>query len=176
MNKRVIIRLIVENYSSFVVYINGLTAEEYAFSNDQKWTAGQQSEHIVLCVKPLVQVFSMDKAAIAQTFGRADKPGRSYEVLLDDYLVKLHEGGRAPERYVPVITQANQKEALCETLAKLVKDLCSKIETFNEDELDNLLIPHPLLGNITLREMLYNAIYHVKHHEAQAESLLVTGV
>ncbi len=172
MNKQTIIGLLNEHYNSFVVYINGLTEEEYVFSNHGKWTAAQQLAHIVLCVKPLVQVFSMDKSAIAHTFGHTDKPGRSYEVLLDNYLVKLQEGGKAPERFVPAATPANQKEALCETLAKLVKELCSKIETFSESELDSLLIPHPLLGNITLREMLYNAIYHVGHHRAQTEENL----
>ncbi len=172
MDKQAIIRLLHRNYSAFVVYINGLTAEEYVFSNQRKWTAAQQLEHIVLCIKPLVQVFNMDKAGIAQTFGQTDKSGRSYEALLSDYLIKLNEGGKAPERFVPPTTHANSKEALSENLTKLVNDLCSKIETFSESELDTLLIPHPLLGPITLREMLYNAIYHVRHHQAQAEENL----
>ena len=172
MDKQAITGLLHHNYSSFVVYVNGLTAEEYVFTSHRKWTAAQQLEHIVLCVKPLVQVFSMDKTTIAQTFGQTDKAGRSYEALLSDYLVKLNDGGKAPERFVPPTTPANSKEALCESLTKLINDLCSKIETFNESELDTLLIPHPLLGPITLREMLYNAIYHVGHHQAQAEENL----
>jgi hypothetical protein len=168
MNKQAIIDLLHKNYSSFITYIHDLSPGEYSFHNEEKWTAGQQLEHIVLCVKPLVQVFSMDKLTIEQNFGRSGKPGRTYEVLLENYLEKLKEGGKAPVRYVPEAITPNQRALLSETLTKLIQDLSSKIETFTEEELDSLLIPHPLLGNLTLREMLYNAAYHVQHHHEQA--------
>ena len=168
MDKRAIIDLLHKNYSSFITYINDLSPEEYSFRYEEKWTAGQQLEHIVLCVKPLVQVFSMDKSAIEQNFGRSGKPGRTYEALSENYMEKLKEGGKAPVRYVPEAMSPNQKAMLNETLTKMIQNLCSKIETFTEEELDTLLIPHPLLGNLTLREMLYNAIYHVQHHYEQA--------
>ena len=172
MNKQAIIEAFTKNYTSFIAYINELTNEEYSFSYQQKWTAGQQLEHIVLCVKPLVQVFSMDKEMIAQNFGLSDKASRTYEVLLSDYKEKLHEGGKAPTRYVPETVLPTQREALTEALLKMTQNLCSKIESFTEQELDTLSIPHPLLGSLTLREMLYNAIYHVEHHQDQAKQNL----
>jgi DinB family protein len=172
MNNQTIIHQLTENYASFIDYINSLSPAEYSFSAPNKWNAAQQLEHTVLCVKPLVQVFSMDKIALKQTFGSTDKPGRTYDGLLGEYLVKLNDGGKAPERFVPKTTAPEQRAALCETLNKSIEDLCSKIETFSDQELDTLQIPHPLLGNITLREMLYNAIYHVKHHQAQIEENL----
>ena len=173
MNKQEIIDHLALNYNAFIDYINSLTTEEYAFSKGQKWNAVQQLDHIVLCVKPLVQVFSMDKAAIAQAFGSTERQGRSYDVLLDDYHIKLSEGGKAPERFVPAAGTADQKQAQCAMLSKLVKDLCAKVDTFTNAELDTLLIPHPLLGSLTLREMLYNAIYHVKHHQSQMQENFV---
>ncbi len=164
MNKPAIIDSLTKNYHAFIHYINGLTPEEYSFSANQKWTAGQQLEHIVLCVKPLVQVFSMEPLMIEQNFGRANRPGRAYEVVLTDYTEKLQEGGKAPERYVPEAISQDQRIILTETLANRIKELCSKIDNFTEEDLDGLCIPHPLLGSLTLREMLYNAIYHVEHH------------
>jgi hypothetical protein len=164
MDKAEIIVALKKNHNSFIQYINELTNEEYLFSDQPKWTAGQQLEHIVLCVKPLVQVFSMDKLMIEKNFGTAKNPSRTYEVLLDEYSAKLKAGGKAPERYVPASSVSNQKEMLTEKLTNLVNDLCSQIENFTEEELDRLCIPHPLLGNITLREMMYNAICHVEHH------------
>lgn len=162
----------MSNYSSFADHIDSLTIDEYCFSNGQKWTAAQQLEHIVLCVKPLVMVFSMDKATIEQTFGRTDREGRTYEALLSDYFAKLNEGGKAPARFLPQETLIAERENLCKTLLHLIKTLCSKIETFSDEELDTLLVPHPLLGSLTLREMLYNAIYHVLHHRAQVDENL----
>ncbi len=114
----------------------------------------------------------MDKSAIEKTFGRTDRTGRTYEVLLDEYLVKLNEGSKAPVRFVPEATSPDQRKVQCKLLTKLVKELYAKIETFSDEELDTLLIPHPLLGNLTLREMLYNTAYHVKHHQMQVEENL----
>ncbi len=169
MNKQEIGELLTKNYQSFINYINDLTPQEYAFSYQQKWSAAQQLEHIVSCVKPLVQVFSMDKLAIEQNFGVTDKPSRSYDVLIKDYSEKLDRGGKAPNRYVPETVLPEQRKELSNTLKKMIIELCTKIETFTEQELDTLCIPHPLLGNLTLREMLYNAAYHVQHHEELAK-------
>ncbi len=168
MDKTSMLNALTNNHSTFVSYLNALTDAEYAYSHQGKWTAGQQLEHIVLCVQPLVQVFSMDKAMIAQTFGQTDRPSLTYDALLAQYLDRLSEGGKAPNRFVPPNDLQSQRKALSDTLTQLVNALCAKIANFSEQELDTLLIPHPLLGNLTLREMLYNATYHVTHHQNQA--------
>lgn len=172
MNKNTITDLLNENYVSFIDYINALTSEEYNFSFQNKWSAAQQLEHIILCVKPLVKVFGMEKTEIGQNFGKSDRPSRTYKVLLHEYLKKLNEGGKAPDRFVPVNIPANQKEVSTGLLKKMITDLCLLIEKFSEQELDAFYIPHPLLQNLTLREMLYNAIYHVEHHHEAAKQNL----
>jgi hypothetical protein len=164
MDKQAIIDSLVENHKSFVIYIRDLTADEYFFSHQQKWSAAQQLAHIVLCVKPLVQVFNMNKSAIKTNFGVVSSKGRTYDILLNDYLGKLAEGGKAPEKYIPEVISSDQRIVLVETLEKMINDLRAGIENFTEPELDSLAIPHPLLGKLSMREMLYNAIYHVVHH------------
>lgn len=171
-DKQIIIDQLKGKYHSFIDYMNELSPEDYSYSNGQKWTAGQQLEHIVLCVQPLDQVLGMDKLNIGQKFGLSGGPGRTYEALRQEYIEKLGAGGKAPERYLPERVAPEQKPVLCATLAETVKDLCAKIENFTEQELDTLCIPHPLLGNLTMREMLYNAIYHVEHHHTSARQNL----
>jgi hypothetical protein len=173
MDKPIIIRLLTYKYGLFVDFVAGLNAEDYAFSYNGKWTAGQQLEHIVLCVKPLVQVYGMPPAMIAQNFGTSDQGSRDYGTLVQDYVLKLHEGGQAPTRFVPVAdAPALSREELLATLKQLVLDLSDKINALSEADLDTYCIPHPLLGKITLREMLFNAIYHVQHHQTVAEENL----
>ena len=36
-------------------------------------------------------------------------------------------------------------------------------------DLDAVLLPHPLLGKLTVREMLFFTVYHVQHHRALVE-------
>ncbi len=38
------------------------------------------------------------------------------------------------------------------------------IGKWNDRNPDRTLLPHPLLGKLTVREMLYFTIYHVEHH------------
>lgn len=165
MNKTEIKNSLEKRHLAFVDYINGLNDDEFKFAYESKWTAGQQLKHILLCVSPLVQVFGMPSIMIEQNFGTTKTESRTYEKLLVDYLEKLNNGGKAPSQYVPEIVTDNEKSELLNTLPKLIKKLNKEIEVFTENELDTLCIPHPLLGNISLREMLFNAIYHVKHHQ-----------
>ena len=38
------------------------------------------------------------------------------------------------------------------------------IGKWSEEKLDALQLPHPLLGNLTVREMLLFTLYHQRHH------------
>lgn len=172
MTKQIIINSLTEKYGDFVSFINVLTTDKYLYSHKEKWTAEQQLEHIILCVKPLVQVFNMDKENIRKTFGQTDKKSRSYEIVLKEYIEKLTSGEKAPERFIPKESFSITKETLTSTLQNLIKELSLSVDSFSEQELDSLLIPHPLLGSLTLREMLYNAIYHVEHHQNLAKQNL----
>ena len=174
MTKKKITELLTNNYTSFVEYIKNLKDEDFLFINNGKWTAGQQLKHIVICVKPILQVFSMPKIVIEQNFGLSNRKSVDYNNLIVEYLVKLKEGGKAPSRFLPETVEAYQKVELCETLINLISSLNLKIDTFSEEELDKYFIPHPLLGNLTLREMLYNVIYHVEHHKDQTKKNLST--
>lgn len=164
MERQEIITLLKENHSSFIDYINGLTSEAFLFSTQQKWTAGQQLAHIYLSIKPVTLILSFPTLFIRLVFGKANRPTRSYEDLVKRYLSKLENGGRATSRFVPKMIAFNQKEKCCRALTKNTKVLCSKIEQFTEKDLDTLILPHPLLGKLTIREMLYFTVYHVSHH------------
>lgn len=168
MDRPQIIKTLRENHDEFLRYINELSDAEFLFSHPQKWSAGQQLAHIVKCVEPLVQAFHMPHSVLAQNFGTTDRPGRSYDELLADYEVQLNAGGKAPSRFVPEAVTLAEKQTISAQLEKSVHELCAGVERFSEDELDTYQLPHPLLKHISLREMLYNAICHVKHHQQQA--------
>ncbi len=167
MNKQEIIKSLFERHNSFLKYINELSPDEFLFAYQKKWTAGQQVKHIVLCVEVLVQVFNMPKLIIEEKFGLSAKQGCTYEELANKYVQKFTEGGKAPDRFVPQIILISQREGLCKDLAALINKLCAEVENFTEQELDTLRIPHPLLGSLSMREMLYNTIYHVEHHQVK---------
>jgi hypothetical protein len=98
----------------------------------------------------------------------ANRPSRSYEELVIKYKAKLAAGGKATSRFIPKkeisISASTQK------LTRLINSLCANLNSYSETQLDQFILPHPLLGKLTLREMLYFTIYHVQHHFDQVKS------
>ncbi len=169
MNRIEIVNQMNEKYNSFLDYMDGLSSEDYSFRFEQKWSAAQQLEHIVLCVKPLVRLFGMSNTTLEQNFRKTERSSRSYLELKKEYLEKTGGSGKAPERYVPEDSLTISKNELIKKLKSLIEALNAAIQKQDEHELETYLVPHPLLGEITLKEMLYNAIYHVEHHQLQVE-------
>ena len=56
------------------------------------------------------------------------------------------------------------KEKLLKSYKKEQEKFEKRLSKFSEKELSTLLLPHPLLGKLTLREFGYFTHYHTKHH------------
>jgi len=153
-----------ENHTAFADYINSLTAEEFMRSRNGKWTAGQQLDHIRISVKPVAQALAMPKLGLRTMFGKANRPSKSYDELVAKYKLKLQEGGVATSRFIPDEVTVEQTEELIKSVTEIVSKLCKQLHDYTEKDLDELILPHPLLGKLTLREMMYFTIYHVVHH------------
>jgi hypothetical protein len=165
MTKPEIIQLLQQKHKAFIAYIQTLNAEEFLYAPADKWTAAQQLDHIHKSVKPLTQAMGYPKFVPRFLFGKANRSSKSYDELVNRYNEKLLLGGRASGRFVPPVIAASQKEGLIKLILTSVNKMCTRIEKFSENELDNLILPHPLLGKITIREMLYFTAYHVEQHE-----------
>ncbi|MES2882718.1 MAG: DinB family protein, partial [Bacteroidota bacterium] len=92
------------------------------------------------------------------------------------YKAKLVAGGRASGRFVPPIIYAAKKTTLLSKYQNQKQKLVSKIKNTSEKDLDLYILPHPLLGKITLREMLFFTVYHNEHHLNILKSRMETGV
>ena len=105
-------------------------------------------------------------------FGKANRPSRTYDQLLSRYKEKLAAGGRASGRFIPQPVAFNAKEKICNEIISVNNALCKKVDSSTEEELENYILPHPLLGKLTLREMLYFNILHAEHHKNSVAMLL----
>ena len=164
MTKQEIIHKLIANHQAFAEFISSLSEPDFIISNDGKWTAGQQVDHLCRGVKPLLQGFMLPKVVIGTMFGKADRSSMDYDALVTKYRELLANGGKASGKFIPETINPHQKETLCNELLKMVESLSEKIDKFSEKDLDKYLLPHPLIGKLTVREMLYFTIYHAEHH------------
>ncbi len=172
MNKDQIINQLKEKHQDFINHVLSLNESDYVFAPQNKWTAGQQLAHIIKSVVPITNALSMPLNILATTFGQANRPSIGYDELVATYLSKLAEGGTAPSAFLPKNQIFIDRTKLHQKLDEAVATLCEKVAGLSESDLDTYVLPHPLLGKLTLREMLYFTIYHVQHHQKLIEKYL----
>ena len=165
MNKQAISDTLKEKHDIFINYLSGLSEEIFIKQHSGKWSPGQQLEHIYLSVKPVRQALSLPKFLLKFLWRKANRKSRNYDDLVARYLEKLSIGGKAPKRFIPADVKSERKQRLLELLSAEVRNLIRQIDNYTESELDKFVIPHPLLGKLTFREMLYFTVYHVEHHQ-----------
>lgn len=167
MTKQDLITTFYNNHLALMHYISTLKDDEFTYCNRKKWTAGQQLSHAYLCLLPLVKVLP-SKASI-QKFGKINRPGWNYETVIEHY---LQTNLKAPGSYLPEPVMPEQRTAITTGLQQALDSIVQLLEPYTENELDNLVLPHPLLGNLTIREMFYLMAYHPIHHLRQTEANL----
>ncbi len=163
-NKTEIIDGLDKNVNAFNQFILSLNKDQFENTNDGKWSAGQNLHHLILAIKPLQPAFSLPWFILKTFFGKENRSSKSYAVLAEKYKSKLAAGGKASSRFIPTIVLYNKKDILVKKYNRQKDKLIKKIKNQSEDKLENCILPHPLLGKITLREMLFFTIYHNEHH------------
>src|SRR6185295_3848824 len=163
MKKDELIKQLKSNHEAFISSITSLSEPEFNYAKEGKWNAGQTLDHLYRAVSTLSRGLMLPKFSFAMLFGRSNRPSKSYEELVKKYQQKLAEGGKAHGRYLPTkVSFANQQNSHA-ALRKSVKNICKNLESYSEVQLDHYILPHPLLGKITIREMMYFTIYHTEH-------------
>lgn len=171
MNKSEIITELKLSHTEFIDFINGLSKSAFENAKPEKWTAGQQLDHIVKSVSPLIKAFKMPNLVLKSLFGTSSKTqSRTSQEIVDLYLAEIEKGAKAPEKFVPPpVIDFSQKDELTQKLSNIVDQCGNLVNNYSEENLDKLQLPHPVLGKLTLREMLYFTNYHVKHHRKNVE-------
>ena len=166
MSKEELIAAFYNNHECFLSFIQEMDTDHFMLHKPEKWTPGQQLEHIGLCIKPLEQVLA-NRDFIAQKFGTLTRPAYTDEEVVRMYTLALAQGGKAPDKFVPTAVDLSQKEALLRQTRETTQTICNCLRTYTEDELDTLVLPHPLLGSLSIREMFYLMSQHALHHLEQ---------
>jgi hypothetical protein len=132
------------------------------------WSQAENLVHLVKAVKALADAMGRPRWLLAILFGTARGPSRRFEEMRRVYQERLARGGRAGGRFVPdTLEPEDSQVARSRMLAgwqRVGADLVGKVRRWPEASLDRYRLPHPLLGKLTVREMLFFTLYHDRHH------------
>ncbi|MDI9311726.1 MAG: DinB family protein [Limnohabitans sp.] len=133
-------------------------------SRDNKWSQAEEIGHLINALQQTNKGLSLPKFFLKYKFGTCNRPERTYEELTQKYLDKLSTI-QIPNNPFQIRNIATfKKEKISKNYLIQQKKFEKRINQFNEKQLSTLIIPHPLLGKITIREFVYFTHFHTKHH------------
>jgi hypothetical protein len=171
-SKDELIEALKESNQRAETWFLGIPASDFFTRQGEVWSPSDNLDHLIKAVKPVAKALRLPKITLQAMFGKTEKASMSYEELCQVYRHAIAQGGQASGRYLPNqqspgADAQEQKTSLLVEWSRAGQELVDVAKTWEEKDLDQYLIPHPLLGKLTVREMLYFTIYHNLRHASQ---------
>jgi hypothetical protein len=166
MEKDTIADLIDQKYNALVEWIENHPDDLWTQGPEGKWTTGQHVLHLLQSITPLNNALSLPKFFVRYKFGKANRPVRDYDAIINRYKERLAQSqGKtfkgSQNMKVPNLTD---KHYLINRIQTESKKLQYKTKKISNKNLDSLVLPHPLMGKMPVREIIMWSAYHVEHH------------
>jgi len=169
MEKQEMLNRLVKQITVIEAECAEMSPEIFFMQQSGKWSVAENLQHLILSVKPLNQALPLPKF-IFRIFGKPNNPSRTYEEMLSLYKQKLSNGGKSSSPYIPKEINADKDKVIQNFINAHLK-FQKAVAGFSEEDMDKYLVPHPLLGKLTVREMIYFTLFHILHHHSAVKQL-----
>lgn len=151
-----------------IEWFSAIPTEQFFIRTANEWSASDNVDHLIKAIKPVALALKIPKLGLQIMFGKTEHPSKTYNEICKSYVAEINKGAQAPERYLPNQETPSQpdehKKELLEQLNKAGNSLVYALEKWQDAELDQYQLPHPIAGKLTVREMLFFSIYHILRH------------
>ena len=172
MDKEAIADLIETKHSELISWLENQPEDSWIQGPDGKWTTGQQALHLLQSIRPLNDALSLPKFLLRFKFGKANRPVRDYDAIVQRYQERLEDAkGKtfkgSENMKIPTLSD---KHYILNRLQTEYKKLQYKTRKISDKNLDTVILPHPLMGKMPVREIIMWTAYHVEHHTASLKT------
>lgn len=131
-----------------------------------KWTTAQHIQHLIDSLQLVNNALSYPRFILKYKFGTCNRELRNYETIVKNYQQKLSENLDKATVFNQKLKKPTLKdrEHLLTRFQIQQKKLQYKAVHISEKNLDTLVLPHPLMGKMTVREIIMWTAYHTEHH------------
>ena len=166
--KAEIIFALKESHDHMKGWFSSIPTSTYFTRQGEVWSAFDNVDHVIKALKPIVQALKLPRLVLHTMFGKPQHVSRSYDEICKIYSDELAKGAKASGRFLPGEAPVEDKESAklgqLKKVSSVVEDLLSALEKWDEDALDQSQLPHPIIGNLTMREMLFFTFHHNLRH------------
>jgi nitrate/nitrite-specific signal transduction histidine kinase len=175
-NKSEIVAALDQQNLEFQSFLESIPSEKFFGGSSESWSVGHHVQHITSAVSRVTQglanpgllpkrepaTVSRDFVTLKQTYldTLQNTPVETLRQLGSRVTLKEHDN---LEVY---------KTQMISSFAAAINNFNTALEGFDEENLENLGMPHPLLGIISSREMVFFIVFHNTHHQTGIQKLL----
>jgi hypothetical protein len=168
-------RVVMEGHE----YLRALPNHAFFAPQGDRWSPAEHIRHLRKSTAPVAQALRVPAWLLRLRFGQGDRTSRNYHTLRDTYRGILAQGGQAG-RFAPSPESAPtdptaRRAAIMSAWDAAVGAMETASACWPEASLERAWLPHPLLGLLTVREMLEFTVYHTSHHLALVASRVDRG-
>ena len=166
MDKIDIVDLLEKKHKELFDWLENQPLENWEKGPKNKWTTGQHILHLVNSLQLLNNALSYPKFILKYKFGVCNRPSRNYKAVAKNYDEKLEKNQDRARNFNKDLKKPTlkERESLLTKFQIQQKKLQYKTKKISDKNLDKLIIPHPLMGKMTLREIIMWTAHHTEHH------------
>lgn len=156
--------------------LSSIPSQQFFDGSSEHWSVGYHVQHITSAVNRVAQgllsagvlpkrepaTASRDFATMCETYLEALKntPSETLRQLGSRVMLEEHQDLNA------------YKNQLISSFANAIENFNVALEGFDEANFEHLGMPHPVMGLLSSREMVFFIVYHNTHHQNGIQKLL----
>jgi len=167
MEKDAIVSLLEDSHNKLYQWLETHAPEKWTLGPKGKWTTGQHTLHLLQSIKLLNKAMATPKVLLKYKFGKANRPVRDYNTIISRYISRLANFNCTPTFRSSLkmkIPSIREKNGLLDSILVENKKLQAKTKKWSDKQLDNYILPHPLMGKMPVREIIMWTAYHTDQH------------
>ncbi len=147
------------------------STDVYRLKPTEKWSIEEQFDHLIRSNIPVCKALFLPEGQLA-AMGQPEQPSRDFDSLYTIYSDRLATGAKATGRFIPKAEELKASAQALREWQQIGGDFQLALAKWEEDRMDRYVLPHPVLGNLTIREMLFFTIFHNEHHLNKINALI----
>lgn len=168
-------RLVTEG----TAYLASMPERGFFARQGEAWSPAEHVRHLRKSSAPLALALKLPQFLLRLRFGIRGGPSRSFARIREVYLNELAGGAGAgrftPEAERPPANPADRRREIMNRWTAVTVDVTGALSGWSESALDRHQLPHPLLGDLSVREMLCFTVYHTAHHLRRVRERALSG-
>jgi hypothetical protein len=147
-------------------FFAALAPAQFTHGNAETWSPAHHLHHLIVSNAPVGMALGLPRDRLPARL--ATQPSRSYSEMQALYREALATGVKASGRFLPD-PQGTQADLVAE-YGQTLDTLQAQVQGWSDADLEAFTLAHPVLGPLSVREMLLFTLYHNAHHLAGVQN------